>query len=82
MDYFQNDELSYYSKNSSFPIYKITFQYIADSEEKMAALNFHLTQNEKKNIALTPKTAANKKSFQLVEQYLSVKDSTQLRRVE
>lgn len=82
MDYFQNDQLSYYSKNSMFPIYKITFQYIADSEEKMAALNFHLTQNEKHNIRLTLNSAANKKGFQLVKQYLSAEDSTILKRVE
>jgi hypothetical protein len=82
MDYFQNDELSYYSKNSVFPIYKITFQYIADKEENMAALNFHLTQNEKKNIGLTLNSAANKRSFQLVNQYLNTKDSVQLKTVE
>jgi hypothetical protein len=82
MDYFQNDQLSYYSKNSSFPIYKITFQYITDSEENMAALNFHLTKNEKKNIGLTLNSAANRKSFQMVREYLGVKDSTSLKPVE
>jgi hypothetical protein len=75
MEYIQNDELSYYTKNISFPVYKIGFQYTTDNEESKAALNFHLTQNEKKNISLALHSLANQKSFALVKEYL-VRDTT------
>lgn len=50
MEFFQNDLLSYYSDHEGRNIYKITFQYAADKEENKAALNFHLTRREEKDI--------------------------------
>ena len=82
MEYFQNDMLSYYSKNAPFNFYKVSFQYVADKEESKAALNFHLTQSEKTNIAFALNSLYNKKSFLEVQQYFAQRDSITLTRVE
>ncbi|TMI95465.1 MAG: hypothetical protein E6H06_06710 [Bacteroidetes bacterium] len=69
MEYFQNDMLSYYTKNLQYNFYKVTLQYVADKEETKAALNFHLTQSEKTNIAFALNSEYNKKSLQQIQQY-------------
>ena len=63
MEYVQNDILSYYIRHTKLPIRKIVFQYAAANEENKAALNFHLTQSEKKDILASPKSAFNQESF-------------------
>ena len=50
MEYFQNDMLSYYSEQPGRIDHKILFQYASDKEENKAALNFHLTKREEKDI--------------------------------
>jgi hypothetical protein len=50
MEYFQNDMLSFYGDRSGRQVYKVVFQYASDKEENKAALNFHLSQREKKDI--------------------------------
>ncbi|HEY2721606.1 MAG TPA: patatin-like phospholipase family protein, partial [Chitinophagaceae bacterium] len=82
MEYFQNDMMSYYSKNLPYTIYKVSFQYVADNEESKAALNFHLTQSEKTNIAFALNSEYNKKSLLRVQQYFVQKDSIAVRKVE
>jgi hypothetical protein len=82
MEYFQNDMLSYYSKNAPYDFYKVSLQYVADKEESKAALNFHLTQSEKTNIAFALNSVYNKKSLLEVQRYFTQKDSVQLRKVE
>ncbi|MBK5272138.1 MAG: patatin-like phospholipase family protein [Bacteroidia bacterium] len=64
MEYSQNDLLSYYTTYSGNPIYKIVFQYSADKEENKAALNFHLTKREEKDIVGSILSPLNQKSFQ------------------
>ena len=63
MEYFQNDMLKYYSTRSGSPVYKIAFQYATDKEENKAALNFHLTKREEKDIVSSINSMANQKSF-------------------
>ncbi len=82
MEYFQNDMLSYYSKNVPYSFYKVSLQYVADKEESKAALNFHLTQSEKTNIAFSLNSVYNEKSLLQVQQYFTQKDSVQLTKVE
>lgn len=68
MEYSQNDLLNLYSTHSSTPVYKIAFQYAADNEENKAALNFHLTKREEKDILNSIHSVSNTKSFlQLME---------------
>lgn len=66
MEYFQNDLLSYYTQHADHVIHKITFQYVTQKQEDKAALNFHLTQREKKNISSSPDFTFNQKSFEEV----------------
>jgi hypothetical protein len=66
MEFSQNDMLNYYSTNSGSPVFKITFQYTADSAQSKAALNFHLTRREERDIMSSLKSAGNQKSFQEV----------------
>jgi hypothetical protein len=63
MEYFQGDMSTYFMDNNGFPIHKITFQYIPKKEEDKAALNFHLTQREKLDIAASLGSAYNVESF-------------------
>jgi hypothetical protein len=66
MEYSQNDLLNYYTKHSSYPVYKIALQYAADNEENKAALNFHLTKREAKDIMKSIYSATNQKGFQQI----------------
>ena len=66
MEYFQNDMLDYYTTNSGNPVYKITFQYAAGNEQNKAALNFHLTRREEKDIMSSINSTSNQKSFQQI----------------
>ena len=77
MEYFQNDMLSYYSDNLSYGLYKVSFQYVADNEESKAALNFHLTQSEKTNIALSMNSEFNQRSLRKVQEYFLTPGSLQ-----
>jgi hypothetical protein len=73
MEYFQNDMLSYYSKHTLTPIHKVLFEYAADKEENKAALNFHLSKREKKDVMNSIKSLSNTKSFQKTLELLSPK---------
>ena len=64
MEYFQNDMLNYYSFQNDIPIHKIVFQYATDKDENKAALNFHLTRREEKDIMFSIYSPSNQKSFE------------------
>ena len=66
MEYSQNDMLNYYTTNSGNPVYKIIFQYAASNEQNKAALNFHLTRREEKDIMSSINSSINQKKFQEV----------------
>jgi hypothetical protein len=62
MEYFQNDMLSYYSDHEGRNIQKIIFQYAGENEENKAALNFHLSKREEKDIVNSVHSAYNTES--------------------
>jgi hypothetical protein len=66
MEYGQTDMTSYFYLNSTFPVHQYTFQYIPKKEEDKAALNFHLTRREKRDIALSLGSTTNKITFEKV----------------
>lgn len=66
MEYVQNDMLSYYIRHSRIPMVKVVFQYSSKDPESRAALNFHLTQREKKDILSSPYSPYNQESFKRV----------------
>ncbi len=70
MEYFQSDMVSYFMDNKEFPVYSLNFQYIPKKEENKAALNFHLTQREKLDIAASLSSSYNLENFKKVEQLL------------
>jgi hypothetical protein len=59
-DYYQADQLNYLHINDSLKIQQYTFMYEAAKEEKIAALNFHLTAVEKANIITSFNNLYNK----------------------
>ncbi len=73
MEYSQNELLNYYSTWSGNRVYKVSFQYVARKKENKAALNFHLTKSEEKDILLSIRSEANEKSFRLVKELLQRK---------
>jgi hypothetical protein len=64
MEFFQNDMLSYYSDHEGRNVNKIIFQYAADREENKAALNFHLSKREERDIVASVYSIYNSKSSQ------------------
>jgi len=79
MEYDQNNLLSYYAENKQHNIYKLNFQYASAHEEGKAALNFHLTQREKKDILQSLNSPFNQKSSQMYKQLLAGIDSLNIR---
>jgi hypothetical protein len=63
MEYSQNDLLNYFSTRYGSPIYKIAFQYTSGTSETKAALNFHLTRREEKDIIGSIHSVSNQESF-------------------
>ena len=82
MEFTQNDLLSYYTTNTGNKVYKIAFQYAADKEENKAALNFHLTQSEEKDIVGSILSPMNQKSFKDLLTLFNQRNSSDSLRVE
>jgi hypothetical protein len=74
MEYFQTDMMTYYLGNKRFPVHKLSFQYIPKKEENKAALNFHLTQREKLDIAASLSSTYNKETFYKLEELLKLRE--------
>ncbi|MFC0774429.1 hypothetical protein [Terrimonas alba] len=72
MEYFQNDMLSYYSEHPGRTVHKVLFQYASDNEENKAALNFHLSKREKKDITISVNSSANARSFRELKRLLNI----------
>lgn len=60
-DYFQADQFSYLKDSSVKQMNRITFVYVPKKEEQGAALNFHLTAAEKKDVIASFNTEYNQK---------------------
>ncbi|MGZ8510436.1 MAG: hypothetical protein ACXWWA_08675 [Chitinophagaceae bacterium] len=74
MEYFQNDMLSYYSEHPGRTTHKVLFQYASDKEENKAALNFHLSKREQKDIVTSVNSVANAESFEKLKKLLGLKN--------
>ncbi len=60
-DYYQNDQFEYLQKSYGNNLVRLTFQYEPTKAESHAALSFHLTEQEKKDIRLSLKNDWNTK---------------------
>jgi hypothetical protein len=67
-DYFQTDQYSYLENDSSLNLQRLTFMYVPFKEDKTAALNFHLTAAEKKDVIASFNTGYNQ---QLLKELLA-----------
>lgn len=70
MEFFQNDMLQYYVNGKGLSFYKVSFEYGSEQEDKKAALNFHLTKREERDIIASVDMPDNRKSFDQVLQWL------------
>lgn len=65
-DYFQVDQLHYFSQTLGDHFQRISFQYTPSNESASAALSFHLTATEKKDIEAALNSESNLRSFKQV----------------
>jgi hypothetical protein len=72
MEYGQNDMITYFTSNRGLPVHKVVFQYASNKEENKAALNFHLTQREKRDIAESLRSISNTENFAKVVQLTNI----------
>ncbi|MDB5253755.1 MAG: hypothetical protein JWP27_2924, partial [Flaviaesturariibacter sp.] len=70
MEYAQSDLVASYLNNAPFPLHKVSFQYIPDNEKNKAALSFHLSQREKKDIEASLHSSTNQLGFGTVMKML------------
>ncbi|MBK7885026.1 MAG: patatin-like phospholipase family protein [Chitinophagaceae bacterium] len=64
-DFFQTDQFSYFNEDNP-SIQRISFMYVPQKEEQGAALNFHLTAREKRDIIASFYNSFNQASLQKV----------------
>lgn len=62
-DYFQKDQYSYFRDLHGININRITFMYVPEQKEMGAALNFHLTAREKRDIINSFNSPVNQQSL-------------------
>lgn len=62
-DYSELDQLNYLSTGTRIPLKHITFMYVPQAEDKGAALNFHLTAREKRDVIESFNNAYNQASL-------------------
>jgi len=70
MEYFQSDLSSYFVGTAGYPVHKITLQYIPSSKENKAALSFHLSEREKRDVKVSLDSKYNTESFNRLLQVL------------
>ncbi len=61
-DYFQNDQVSYFTGMLDVPLTRISMVYVPEKEEKIAAMNFHLSARERRDVEQSFYHPANKAS--------------------
>ena len=71
MEYSQNDLLDYFTTTTATPVYKVAFQYASSNQENKAALNFHLTRREEKDIISSINSDINRQGFNKLLQLFS-----------
>src|SRR5579871_5627774 len=70
-EYNQDDLLSLSQNDLKLPFYKTIFQYVPKNELEAATLNFHLTREEKIDIANALSSEQNQKQFKTIKSFMS-----------
>ncbi|HMO61242.1 MAG TPA: hypothetical protein PKC39_01200 [Ferruginibacter sp.] len=69
-DYFQTEQFSYLKDSTAKNLHRLTFMYVPEKEDKTAALNFHLTAAEKKDVIASFYTKYNQQVLQQMLQWV------------
>jgi hypothetical protein len=69
-DYSETEKYSYMHDELDSVLHRITFMYVPEKEEQGAALNFHLTAREKRDIMLSFKNNFNQDAMKKVLELL------------
>ena len=69
-DYFQTDQYSYYKQNDDSTIKRITIMYTPQNVETSAALNFHLSAREKRDVEHSFNSEINRDALKAVVELL------------
>ena len=69
-DYFQADQFNYFSSDSAFQIHKFSIMYMPEKKEETAALNFHLSARDKRDVILAYKNSMNQIQVKKVAEFL------------
>ncbi len=70
-DYYHDEMIQYAHTGYTFPFHKVTFSYTPLPSQKGAALNFHLTRNEKLDIKRSLRSAVNIEAFKKITSWQS-----------
>ena len=65
-DYFQADQYTYFSNSTGFKIYKASVMYTPEKNEETAALNFHLSAREKRDVVLSYNNVMNTRAIKKI----------------
>ena len=69
-DYYQNDEITYAQSFLDSPIHRVAFMYLPEKQQSGAALNFHLTANEKVEVRSSLSRQNNVEAFEQVRKIM------------
>ncbi len=69
-DYSEADQYSYLHSEKDFNMQHIVFMYVPQAEDKGAALNFHLTAREKRDVKESFNSAKNQASLKKIKELL------------
>jgi hypothetical protein len=78
----QDNMISLSQQLAGVDFYKLTFQYLAKTEDAKAALNFHLTQREKMDILSALDNETNAATYNKFTSLLKRKDTAAAKKVE
>ena len=70
-EYNQDDLLGLLQNDLKVPVYKLAFQYVPKNELEAATLNFHLTRQEKSDIADALSSNANQQNFKVIKNFMN-----------
>ena len=60
-EYYQTDQFSYFKNAAGFAMHKSVIMYMPEKEEQTAALNFHLSGREKRDVVASYNSLSNQK---------------------
>jgi len=69
-DFSETDQFSYLNAYFDSGLHRISFMYVPGTEEKSAALNFHLTAREKRDVMASFENSYNQESMKKVVELL------------